>query len=128
MIAQIGQHIKCIFRNGTIVEGIVKECLPNSVQLQSLSDQSLLIILHPEEDIMMIKIVVSEAPAEEVYSEKEPAVEVPIQEKIRAKLKEVEKPIENPELQAKTISELRQLPPGQDKQIITSKISKHYHS
>jgi hypothetical protein len=125
MILQFGQHVKCIFRNGTIVEGIVEEWTTNSVHLRSLSDQSLLIILHPDEDIMLIKVM-PEALVEEESMAEVPAVTHPIREKIRAKLKEVEQPMDDAELQNKTVAELRLLAIEQEKQILVNKIKEHF--
>ena len=129
MIPQLGQHIKCIFKNGTIVEGIVEEWLATSVILKSLSDQSLMIILHPNDDIMMIKILVNE-PEENSENIPDPPDTEPefIQQQIRAKLKELEKPTENLELQNKNITELKQLAKEQDKQIMINKIKEHFPS
>lgn len=129
MIPQPEQHIKCIFKNGTIVEGIVKEWgINSSVILQSLTDQSLMIILHPKDDIMMIKIM-AEQPEENLSEEipdppdTEPEI---IQQQIRAKLKELERPMESLELQNKTIADLKKLAIEQDKQIMINKIKEHF--
>lgn len=59
MIPQINQHVKCVFRNGTVVEGIVEEWTNNIVQLKSLDSKSILIIMRPSEDIMLIKILLN---------------------------------------------------------------------
>lgn len=56
MTPQVGQQVKVIFRNGTVVEGIVNVWENNTVELKSLDDKSVLIISHPAEDIMMIKV------------------------------------------------------------------------
>lgn len=57
MIPQMGQQVKCIFRNGVISEGIVESWQTHNVQLRSLDGKSILIITNPAEDIMLIKIV-----------------------------------------------------------------------
>ncbi len=61
MTPHAGQHVKCILRNGAIAEGIVEEWFANVVQLRSLHDDSILIITHPTEDIMLIKIMPEQA-------------------------------------------------------------------
>jgi hypothetical protein len=57
MTPKEGQHVKCILRTGAIAEGIVDEWFNNHVQLKSLDGESILIITHPAEDIMLIKII-----------------------------------------------------------------------
>jgi hypothetical protein len=68
MIPKEGQHVKCILRTGAIAEGIVEEWFNNHVQLKSLDGESILIITHPAEDIMLIKIILGQpkTQAEEV--------------------------------------------------------------
>lgn len=109
------QHIKCIFRNGTIIEGIVQSHSKEELTLLSLHDDSLMVILHPNDDIMLIKIMPNK-PAPK---------ETPIQENISNKLKEVQA-IEDPNLQNKTIAELKELADKQEKQIIANKIREHF--
>lgn len=70
-----GQHVKCVFHNGTVVEGIVEDWSlavayrsdgshVSNVVLRSLDDKSQLIIPHPETDIMLIKVMLEEASVE----------------------------------------------------------------
>lgn len=59
-----GQHVKCILRNGAIAEGIVEEWFNNHVQLKSLDGESILIITHPSEDIMLIKVSLEQEKSE----------------------------------------------------------------
>ena len=54
------QHIKILFKNGASVEGIVECWEPGNYKLKSLNDSSLLIIISPEEDIMIIKVILKE--------------------------------------------------------------------
>jgi hypothetical protein len=128
MISLINQHIKCIFRNGTVVEGMVEEWVPGAHYLRSLLDQSLMIILRPEDDIMMIKIMPD--PSEEIVEDKLKNNSSPdqIQEQIRAKLKTVEDPNVDPELQALSITELRNLAIKQERQILVNKVREHFPS
>lgn len=116
---EIGKHIKCVFKNGTIIEGIVKDWSPGNVQIESLNDQSIMIIMHPDEDIMLIKVL-PEQTAEE------PKTGDALREEIAIKLKEARE--ENPELQEKPLKELRQLVITQEKQIIANKIKEHFPS
>ena len=125
MILLTNQHVKCIFRNGTIVEGIVEEWVPGTTHLRSLSDQSLMIIMHPDEDIMMIKVI-PEPEEEIVKEEKSKENNSPSTlDQIRAKLKEVEE-IEDPELQKLSVAELKHLAMEQERKIIVDKIKEHF--
>lgn len=56
MIPKTGQHVKIVFRNGTVTEGIVEGWFNNVVQLKALDGESNLIITNPEQDIMLIKV------------------------------------------------------------------------
>jgi hypothetical protein len=123
MIIDIGKHIRCVFKNGTVIEGIVKEWVIGSVQLQSLNDESIMIILHPEEDIMLIKVLADE-PEEPAEEEKDAP---PLKEEIVAKLEEI-RTEEDTDLQGKSIAELKQLVKAQERQIIANKIKEHYPS
>jgi hypothetical protein len=130
MISLTNQHVKCIFRNGTIVEGMVEEWVPGTVHLRSLSDQSLMIILHPDEDIMMIKVIPD--PEEEIVVQDNAEDEIKsnsslgqVQEQIRSKLKEVEDN-KDPELEKLSVAELKRLAAEQEKKIIVDKIKEHF--
>jgi len=74
MTPQTGQHVKVILRNGAIAEGIVEEWFANTVQLRSLDNESILIISHPAEDIMLIKVMLDK-PEEEAEPESGPTIE-----------------------------------------------------
>jgi hypothetical protein len=119
MIVDAGKHVKCVFKNGTVIEGIVIDWLVGQVQLQSLNDESIMIITHPEEDIMLIKIL-ADKPSEKIESSA-------LQEEIKEKLEEAHSQ-EDSELQDKTITELKQLVRSQEKQIIANKIKEHFPS
>jgi len=62
MTPRTGQHVKVLLRNGTLVEGLVEEWFNNHVQLKSLDGESVLILTRPEEDIMLIKILLDKLP------------------------------------------------------------------
>ena len=120
-----GQHIKCVLRTGMMAEGIVEEWLDNFVRLRSLDGESILIIPHPNEDIILIKIVL-EKPKSEAQI---------IGDKIRAKQKETsleqefqevyDQPSED-DLRVKKMAELKILMAEQDKKIIADKLKDHH--
>lgn len=67
MIPQKGQRIKCVFKNGMVVEGIVEQWVQSvTAVLKSLSDESILIIPRPLEDIMLIKVFPALSRAEQI--------------------------------------------------------------
>ena len=54
----IGQYIKVFFRHGgLILEGLVESWEPDNCVLRSLTDDSLIIIHSPQDDIMVIKVM-----------------------------------------------------------------------
>lgn len=59
MIPKDGDHVKVLFRNGTLIEGTVVEWYGNYALLKSIVDESTMIITNPGEDIMLIKIIPS---------------------------------------------------------------------
>jgi hypothetical protein len=134
MIPQVGQHVKCILKTGVMAEGIVEEWSSNEVQLRSLDKDSILIITHPNEDISLIKIILSI-----------PKIDLPIADKIdnttevinsqelefakndlEHKFQEAKKLSSNDPTRVKTISELRIMMAAQEKKIISEKIQNHY--
>lgn len=60
-----GKHVKIILRNGAMAEGTVEEWYANEVKLKSLDGESILIITHPAEDIMLIKVFLEKESEEE---------------------------------------------------------------
>lgn len=121
MTPQTGQHVKCILRNGAIAEGIVEEWFANTVQLRSLDNESILIITHPSEDIMLIKIVL-----EKKEESEEP---VPTESEVRefeSHFQEVaDKTDPNDVDQIKTLAQLRIELNKQERRIIAEKLREH---
>lgn len=67
MIPKEGDHVKCVFRNGMVIEGIVEKWIPTvTAVLRSLEDNSTLIITKPTDDIMLTKIFPKLSEAEKV--------------------------------------------------------------
>jgi hypothetical protein len=137
MIPPDGSHVKILLRNNTIVEGIVKEWYGNVVKLQSLDDKSYVIIPHPEEDIVLIKVL-----------EGMPKIDLPIVDEVtdtmdtvttegvhmvereighlESQFEEAQNlPTDDPD-KAKTLARLRILMAEQEKKIISEKVRNHY--
>lgn len=124
MTPEVGQHVKCFLRNSTVLEGKVENWTKDEVVLKSLDDQSILIIHRPLEDIMMTKVVLIEL--SQIVEDKIKSIPES-QEKIKHKLHEVlAEPSEDPEIQKKSIAELRAMVIEQDKKIITQKQQVHF--
>lgn len=117
------KHVKVVFRNGTVVEGIVKEWVSNYVEIRSLSDESIMIIAHPEEDIMLIKVL----PDKPATEESEATEKQQIREKV-AEVLESPQTEEQAGLQQKSIAELQRMVAEQDRKLIRRRIRDHYHS
>jgi DNA-binding NtrC family response regulator len=127
MIPPDKSHVKILLRNNTIVEGIVQEWYGNVVKLQSLDDKSYVIIPHPEEDIILIKVLLEEV-SEENAEETEP--EPPAPEAVQTELEEqfqkvYEQPSGDP-LREKNLAELKTMMAAQERQIIADKLKSHH--
>lgn len=110
---EIGQHIKCIFHNGTLVEGIVESWTPEESVLKSLIDESRLIIPNTSRDIMFIKVV---APPENKK------IVLP---QIDQDIEEVRKePISD--LKNKRLADLKILKSKAEKDIVANKLKEHH--
>lgn len=121
MTPQVGQHVKCILRNGAIAEGTVEEWFANTVQLRSLDGESILIITHPSEDIMLIKILLEKTEEEDLV----PALEeqqVELEKKFEEQ-REVTDP--NDVTSIKSLAELRIEMAKQERRIIAEKLRDH---
>jgi hypothetical protein len=122
MTPQTGQHVKVILRNGAIAEGIVEEWLANTVQLKSLDGESILIITHPTEDIMLIKVMLDKP--EEVEVEPEST-----QEEVRdfdSQFQEAAKTTDPNDVDAvKSLAQLRIELNKQERRIIAEKLKDH---
>lgn len=121
MTPQTGQHVKCILRNGAIAEGIVEEWFANTVQLRSVDGESILIITHPSEDIMLIKIILEKKEEETLVSELEEQ-QVVLEKKFEEQ-REVTDPNNSDSI--KTLAELRIEMAKQERRIIAEKLREH---
>jgi hypothetical protein len=131
------KHIKLVFKNGTVAEGIVQSWTKENATLQSIYDGSQIIVMHPEKDIQLIKVMpdnVEQIVEEPVapYEENADAVKENIREKVREIQAEAAAAMEdniNPnDLNSKSIEELRKMVILQDRQIIANKIRQHFPS
>lgn len=110
---ETGKHIKCIFHNGTLVEGTVESWSSEESVLKSLIDESRLIIPNTSRDIMLIKVV---AP-----TEKKQVVLPQLDQDIEKVRKE---PISD--LKNKKLAELKILKSKAEKDIVANKLKEHH--
>lgn len=114
-----GTRVKVLLRNNTIVDGIVQEW-GETIKLQSLNDQSYMIILHPKEDIILIKVF-PENSSEEIVT-----VSEEVQTELEQQFQQVlEQPSEDSS-RLKSLAELRELLVSQERQIIANKLKQHH--
>lgn len=131
MIPEQGQRVKCFMRSTMVLEGIVQEWADTQIVLKSIDDQSILIVHHPNEDIILTKVVLQEPQeiVEETY-EHGPYV-APRQDLTQEQLeikKQLDKVLcgEDPSLEKMNLQQLRKLVVQQDKNIITQKRKEHF--
>jgi ribosomal protein L11 methylase PrmA len=73
----IGKHVKILLQSSFIVEGIVKEWSDSQVIIESIEEKSTCVILHPQQDIRVVKIfeIIENVTLQEVKQEPEPLVD-----------------------------------------------------
>jgi hypothetical protein len=120
MNTYVGQHVKCFLRNSAVVEGIVIEW-DKTIELQSLDRKSILIIHHPDEDIILTKMLLSEETHQNVQSLEQAFKKLPTTEEVA----EDEK-LDPMTLQAKSAAELRIELAKQERKILVEKLKDHH--
>lgn len=126
MIPEIGQHVKCLLRNNSLVEGIVKYWNTDRIELQSLDEKSILIIPHPEQDIMMIKILLENISDKENSQKLNPPNHAFYSAELEKQIQETyDLPSDDPR-RIKTIAELKIMLAEQEKKIIVEKMKEHH--
>lgn len=130
MIPEVGSHVKCLMKNNTIAEGIVEEWYGNYVKLKALDGQSYMIIHHPNEDIMLTKVMLDnnseELPAPDPTPTPPKSQAQVIADKIRAKAEEKVEPIDEQALDAKSKAELQIELAKQEREIVAAKLRDHH--
>jgi len=119
MIPEKGQHVKCLLRSNTLAEGTVEEWDNNIVKLLSLDEKSLLIIHHPQDDIILTKVILCDAPLDT----KDKIVEV--QPELEEQFQEVYEQPSGDDLRTKRMVELKSLLAAQEKKIIAEQLKDH---
>jgi hypothetical protein len=122
MKLQTGQHIKILFRNRLSEEGIVQSWDNREGVLKSLDGKSLMIIQHPNRDILAIQVIL-----ENPQESKDKA-----EQSISKTAGDIIKSIQNSDSQEiindhiKTIAELKKDLDEQERKIVAEKLKDHY--
>ncbi len=127
MIPEIGQHVKCFMRSTMVLEGTIEEWSNSQVVLKSLDSESIMIIHHPQDDIMITKIVLDKNPEEKPLNEAE-KIKKKITDKLEIKetLQQVLNPVTDEDLNKANLKRLRELVVEQDRKLIAQKRREHF--
>jgi len=116
MIPQKGQQIKCFFRTGVLVEGTVEEWSDQQAQLIASDSHSIIIITNPKQDVMMIKIMLTD---QKPSNENKKIKDLNINSKIDPKINPFD------DLKNKKLAELKIELNKQEREIISQKMKEH---
>jgi hypothetical protein len=109
-----GQSVKILFRNNASVEGIVDTWEVDNYVLKSLDGKSFLIIQNPNQDIVLIKVIINDT------------AKVTVTDHIKPINVEPENTEElNKDLRYKKLAELRIAKIEQEKKIIAEQLKSH---
>lgn len=125
----IGKHVKLLLQGNLILEGIVKDWFEDQVILTSLDKKSISIVMHPEEDIRVIKVILESEDNLTEDSSSENSEPIPDKKEINTELEKkfnevYNSPSEN-DLRVKTLTELKSQLIEQEKAIISEKLKNH---
>lgn len=125
----IGKHVKLLLQGNLILEGIVKDWFEDQVILTSLDKKSISIVMHPEEDIRVIKVILEPEDISTQSSSSEDSEPIPDKKEIKTQLEkkfdEVYNSPSEDNLRIKTLSELKSQLVEQEKAIISEKLKNH---
>lgn len=119
MIPSIGSHLKCMLKNNIVMEGILQNWATDGVELKSLDDNRLIIIMDPT-DIMMITVSLVEEKTEEIL-----ALPLPMSE-LEEKFQEVYEQPSGDSNRHKSLAQLKIMMAEQERKIVANKIKSHH--
>ena len=122
MFPEVGEHVKCLLVNNTLIEGCVMLWGVNSVKLKSLDGDSVFIIHNSDRDIVMTKVIINQPGAPP-----EPKIPVPLEgaTNLEKRWQETYNGPSDDELRTKKLAELKVLMIEQEKKIIKDKMRTH---
>lgn len=109
----VGQYIKCLLSNNSLIEGYVESWTSVQVQLKSLDGKSILIINRPDDVISVIKIALDSAKKQENLTD------------LDSQFKKAYDEPSGSDLRTKKLAELRILQAEQDKKNVSDKLKDH---
>lgn len=115
MILEKSQHVICCLKNNAVLEGTVENWSDEEVVLLSLDGQSQLIITHPKDDIIFVKIILHS-----FRNKKVSEIKNEISKELKCALEEKDE-----DLKTKSVHRLKSLLIEQDKKIIKEKTKDH---
>jgi sRNA-binding regulator protein Hfq len=116
MEPQVGQFVKLIFRNGTLMEGIIQQWSNLKSVLKSESSDDLLVILNTEQDLLAYKIIVSYLSPREV----------PLRlSQLEQQFEEVYQQPSADELRLQSLAQLKTAMIQQEKKIVSNRLKQH---
>lgn len=122
MIPQVNQYVKCLLRNNVVIDGLVQKWESEHVELKSLDGKSLMILTRPQDDIVMIKIMLEDPPAE-----KETKSNAELQKTdLETKFEEVYNQSSDTIDRNQNLASLKKMLIEQDKQIVINKLKQHH--
>lgn len=123
----LDKHVKILLQSNFIVEGIVKEWSDTQVCIESAEDNSLNVVLHPKEDIRVVKILNYETSSHKIAEELDSIPEKPKEpiSELQQKFEEAYQAPSDNELRLKNLAELKADLIKQEKEIIASKLKNH---
>jgi len=117
MNSYTNKHVKLLLTNNILIEGIVLSWSNTCVEILGLDKKSTSIILHPNEDIRVIKIIHNG-----IALPNNPELEKSAKEK---EFEQVAKQSGYDDLKLKKLTELKSELIKQDKEIIANKLKQH---
>jgi hypothetical protein len=117
----INKHVQILLQNNMILEGIVKHWSPHQIVLISTDESSTSVLLHPKEDVRVVKVLHKESDLLSQIPEKPEEVKTQLEKKFD---ETYQMPSED-ELRLKTLADLKSELNRQEKIIIASKLKEH---
>ncbi len=116
MIFEIGQHVKCVLTNSSVVEGTVTEFCDDYLKLKSLDDNDLFIINNPRQNIVVTKISLNkEVKSKLIHDKKE----------LEKRFQEIHNKPSDDKLRNTNLAKLKMMLIEQERKIVSEAVKNH---
>ena len=116
MIFEIGQHVKCVLTNSSVIEGTVIEFCDDYLKLKSLDDNDLFIINNPKQNIVVTKISLNkEVKSKLIHDKKE----------LEKRFQETYNKPSNDNLRNNNLAKLKMMLIEQERKIVSEAVKNH---